>query len=290
MAILNGINTKLRGSVGQYTFSRHKGQTIVKEKVERKETPVRTDAQMLTRMRLANIIHIWQSFKGDDKPSFETKEPTQADYNLFVKANMAVQGVFLPKGIVEQSGAVVAPYQVTRGSLPTIGGAFIEGRFVSTLSLGGTTIGASSTLKTFSEALTADRANGCANGDQLSIFILRQTVEGGIPRVETNTYEITLNTSDDATLLGDLVDANLLAVVEGKLALGSEVTGGVAFILSRQTAGGTLVSTQRIVVNNATLAEYQTRAAYEAATLSYGGVNKQSFLTPNNSTDYVFVE
>ena len=40
MAILTGINTRLRGSIGNYTFQRLNGQTIAKEKVEKKAASV----------------------------------------------------------------------------------------------------------------------------------------------------------------------------------------------------------------------------------------------------------
>lgn len=288
MAILTGINTKLRGSIGQYTFTRLGGQTVAKEKVERKETPVRTPAQMLRRMRWANIIAMWRSFKGSDHPSFESKDTRQSDYNMFVAANMSAQGVFLHKDVASQGGGVVAPYQVTRGSLPSVGGAFNEGGiFVSTISLGGTTIGASTTLATFSQALVDNNADW-RNGDQLSIYVMAQLNEGDVPRIDTRTFELTLDTADDSSLLGDMLDANLLSAVDGKLALGQTLQGGATFVHSRKAASKTLVSTQFIVVHNTLLASYQSRAAWDRATLSYGGINREDFLTPNVSTDYDF--
>ena len=50
MAILSGINTRLRGSAGDWTFARLNGQTVAKQKVETKENPKRTFAQMIRRV------------------------------------------------------------------------------------------------------------------------------------------------------------------------------------------------------------------------------------------------
>ena len=88
MAILNGINTKLRGSIGQYTFQRLNGQTVAKEKVEKKAIPVRTLTQMLRRVRWANLVNMYRAFEGTLHPSFESKDPRVSDYNMFMQATM----------------------------------------------------------------------------------------------------------------------------------------------------------------------------------------------------------
>lgn len=276
----------MRGSVGKYTFKQLNGQTIVSEKVDKKSIPVRTPAQMRQRMSWDNIIAIWRSFTGNMRPSFESKLRTRSDYNEFMSANIAGNRIYLTKNIALQGGAVVAPYQVTRGSLPTIEVTIGESQIpVTNISMGGVTIGASTTLRTFSQAILENNPEW-SNGDQLSIFWLKQsTTSEGVPLVTTESKEITLDATDDGTLLGDLVDANLLAVVDGKLGMGGTVNGGVAFVHSRKTVGKTRVSTQRIVVNNPIMSQYQSESAYENAVNSYGGFNQDYFLTPNNTTD-----
>lgn len=286
MGVLSGINTKMRGSVGKYTFKQLNGQTIVSEKVDKKATPVRTPAQMRQRMAWDNIIAIWRSFTGNMRPSFESKLRTRSDYNEFMSANIAGNRIYLTKNIALQGGAVVAPYQVTRGSLPTIEVTIGENQIpITNIAMGSVTIGASTTLRTFSQAILENNADW-NNGDQLSIFWLKQSVTSeGVPLVTTECKEITLDQADDGTLLGDLVDANLLAVTDGKLGMGGTVNGGVAFVHSRKTVGKTRVSTQRIVVNNPIMSQYQSETAYDNAVNSYGGFNQDYFLTPNNTTD-----
>lgn len=276
----------MRGSVGKYTFKQLNGQTIVSEKVDKKATPVRTPAQMRQRMSWDNIIAIWRSFTGNMRPSFESKLRTRSDYNEFMSANIAGNRIYLTKNIALQGGAVVAPYQVTRGSLPTIEVTIGENQIpVTNIAMGGITIGASTTLRTFSQAILENNPDWY-NGDQLSIFWLKQsTTSEGVPLVTTDCKEITLDDADDGTLLGDLVDANLLAVTDGKLGMGGTVNGGVAFVHSRKTVGKTRVSTQRIVVNNPIMNQYQSESAYQNAVNSYGGFNQDYFLTPNNTID-----
>lgn len=276
----------MRGSVGKYTFKQLNGQTIVSEKVDKKATPVRTPAQMRQRMAWDNIIAIWRSFTGNMRPSFESKLRTRSDYNEFMSANIAGNRIYLTKSVALQGGAVVAPYQVTRGSLPSIDTGFGEDQIpYSNIQMGGITIGASTTLRTFSQAILENNPDW-NQGDQLSIFVLRQSATSeGVPLVTTECKEITLDAADDGTLLGDLVGANFLAVIDGKLGLGGTVQGGVAFVHSRKTVGKTRVSTQRIVCNNAIMSQYTSEVAYENAVNSYGGFNQDYFLTPNETTD-----
>ena len=70
MAILTGINTRLRGSAGEWTFTRLGGRTVAKQKVERKEIPSRTFAQMRHRVRWANLVKLFRAFTGTLHHSF----------------------------------------------------------------------------------------------------------------------------------------------------------------------------------------------------------------------------
>lgn len=284
MARLFGVNTKMRGSVGQWTYAQVNGQTIAKEKVIKKDVPTRTLAQMLRRMKWANIVAVWRSFEGKDKPSFENKDRTVSDFNEFMSANLAGYEIYLPKGIADQGGGVVAPYQVTRGSLPTVNVALGDNNVpISNIIVGGLTIGASTTLGAFSKAIVDNNSNTMwRDGDQLTVFILHQSIMNNVPRIITESVKIVLDTSDETTLLGDMIDVNLFAVTDGALGLSGPVSGGVAFIHSRRTVSGTRVSTQSFVVNNAAMEEYHTVDALDNAIQSYGGLNKEEYLTPDN--------
>lgn len=273
----------MRGKVGNWVYARLNGQTIAKEKADKKATPTRTRAQMLTRMQWANLVNLYGAFKGTLHPSFENKPMTRSDYNMFISANVNANPVYLTQNQARQGGCLVAAYQITRGKLPSISVEFGNNNIPeSSIAVGSLTIGNSTTLKAFSDAIIQNNT-GWLSGDQLSVFVAHQMMDAntGVPRVEINAVEITLDSAADTTMLSDLVETSFFSVVDGCLALSGPVNGGVAFVHSRYVNGKTSVSTQFFVVNNSYLAQYQTSAAWNNAVLSYGGINKDDFLTPN---------
>lgn len=283
MAILTGINSKMRGKVGNWVYARLNGQTIAKEKADKKATPTRTRAQMLTRMQWANLVNLYGSFKGTLHPSFENKPMTRSDYNMFISANVNANPVYLTQNQARQGGCLVAAYQITRGKLPSVTVEFGNNNTPeSSIAVGSLTIGNSTTLKAFSDAIIQNNT-GWLSGDQLSVYVAHQLMDAntGVPRVEINAIEVTLDSGGDTTMLSDLVETSFFSVVDGCLALSGPVNGGVAFVHSRYVNGKTSVSTQFFVVNNSYLAQYQTSAALNNAVVSYGGINKDDFLTPN---------
>lgn len=283
MAKLYGHLSKMRGSIGNVTYAQLNGQTVAKEKVAPKDKPTRTLAQMELRTAWANIIAFWRTFNSNLKPSFESKPRTLSDYNMFVSANAGVNKVYLTSEEARNGGCVVDAYQITRGSLPSIGITFGENNVpVSDIAVGALALGASTTLKTFSRAI-CDNNSDWQHGDQLSIFISRQTVDSqtGVPRVKTESVEITLDRYNDTALLGDMIDIDMLTVKDGYLALAGSVNGGVAMVHSRKSLSKTLVSTQFMVVSNPLLVQYTSDAAMQAAIISYGGTVVEPFLTPN---------
>lgn len=283
MAILTGINSKMRGKVGNWVYARLNGQTIAKEKADKKATPTRTRAQMLTRMQWANLVNLYGAFKGNLHPSFENKPMTRSDYNMFISANVNANPVYLTQNQARQGGCLVAAYQITRGKLPSISVEFGNNNIPeSSIAVGSLTIGNSTTLKAFSDAIIQNNS-GWLSGDQLSVYVAHQMMDAntGVPRVDIDAIEVTLDSAADTTMLSDLVETSFFSVVDGTLALSGPVNGGVAFVHSRYVNGKTSVSTQFFVVNNTYLAQYQTSAAWNNAVLSYGGINKDEFLTPN---------
>lgn len=288
MAKLNrGFNqVALNGSVGAVTYVYRKGTTIAKQKVPPKVKAKQTPRLMATRMRWANLVRMWQALNSVGwHPSFKSVEGLQSDYNAFVKRNFSRGPVYLPKDVVLQGGGVVGTAQVTEGELPTIGGSMVEGVFTSTISMGAMTIGASTTLQTFSQTILENNEDWM-NGDQLTIVILRQGRTNSAPIIIPEIHELTINDQDDGTLLGDLVGANTLAVTGGKLVLSGTVVGGACFVHSRETSNGTIVSTEILAISNSdVLNTYQGNTAFQNAVNSYGGFAASQYLTPNLSGD-----
>ena len=60
MAKISGINTNLRGQIGDYLFRKTKYGTIVSEAPSRKATPQRTEGQMYVRTQWVNLGAVYR--------------------------------------------------------------------------------------------------------------------------------------------------------------------------------------------------------------------------------------
>lgn len=276
-----GFNlTAMNGSVGAVTYVTRKGITVAKQKVPAKLNYTKTLRSMTPRMRWMALVRMWQALNTVGwHPSFRNKEGLQSDFNMFMKSNSGVD-VFLTKTIVSSNGGVVAPVQVTQGGLPTIGGAVSGNAFQSNISLGGITIGASTTLSTFSQAILENNPEW-QNGDQLTIVRLDQAIDAqtNIPRITGTIAEIVLDIEDMSTLLGDLIDPNILTSNDGKLGIAS-VNGGACFVHSSGEGDTFDVSSENLAVSNAILSQYTSNTALMTAINSYGGLSSTQFLVP----------
>ena len=273
----------MRGSVDEMTFRELKGQTTVSAKVGPNNS--KTYPQMVRRVRWANIVNFWRAMSGYDRPSFESKPRTWSDFNAFMSANIDGTPVYLTAEEARQGAVVVAAYQITRGSLPSIAMAAGTGDVpVSNISLGNLVIDQDTNLKQFSLAVINNNPQ-FLNGDQITCFIFTQAQNSvtGVPYADFQAYEVTLNTMDEETLLSELVPSNGFTTVDGKLGCGGAVVGGVCYVQSRKTANRILVSSQTLFVNNALLAQYQTTVKRTEAIQSYGGKTSQLFLAPNTN-------
>lgn len=275
------------GKLGGAVYYVNKGQNIGRELAASVSNP-RTDAQQTQRMRWANLVAFYRSNQPWMKSgAFETKKQTWSDYNAFVSANSAVSPVYLTKPQAASGGGVVAPYVVTRGSLPSIetlnadGGG---GYFVCSLHVGqDLKITNETTAAALSAALLANNSE-LRSGDQISYIANLQTWRDGTPYVQTRAYEFIVNENDERTLadLGlsdvfsvqDYDDSSALAAPHGGVAMGG------CFILSRTISGAIKVSTQSVVLNAAALADlalFTSESAFRAAANSYG-VTDANFL------------
>lgn len=286
MAILKGINTKMKGSVGDWTYVRKSGRTIASEKATEVAQP-RTPAQMARRVCWRNIQNMWAAHKGQNHPSFEVKARYWSDANAFMSANIDGPRVYLTKSEAAQMGCVVAAYRVTYGSLPSIDVLQSAGQFVSNIGVGETALSGLTTVGTLADAIV--EANpGFSYGDQLSAFVYEQSVDSltGVPHVAVRAYEITLISEDERTL-NTVLGGNLEAftVTGGKIGMQGPINGGVVWIHSRIENGKTRVSTQYVNVTNNILSAYTSASKRSAAIASYGGRSAAAFLTPNIEED-----
>lgn len=290
MAKISGINTNLRGQIGDYLFRKTKYGTIVSEAPSKRTTPVRTESQMYIRTQWVNLGAMYRQFNKTLKKAYEGLGNTMSVYNAFVQANINVVKVFITKQVRANGGSVLAPYQITRGTLPSI--AYAKGAdevLVTDLKLGGLVISAQTEVGELAEAIIGHNAEW-ENGDQLSFFYGRQTVDEvtGTPRAVISGTKVLLDVTD-TTLLWDMCGSlGFASVSDGAggyvLGMSHAVTdGAAAWIHSREAAGSgdVRVGTQSLFVDSSVLAQWQGTDAFDASADSYGGVNSEAvFLDP----------
>ena len=122
MAKIFGVNTKISGKVGQLLYRQTKAGTIVSELPLKPATPLRTQRQMNIRAQWSNLGAIYKQFDAMLRKGFEELPPNMNVYNAFIQANLSVVRVYITKTMRLNDGAILAPYQITRGSLPSIQG------------------------------------------------------------------------------------------------------------------------------------------------------------------------
>lgn len=286
MAKIDGIATKISGKVGDLLFLQTKNGTVVYEAPSKKKTPRRSELQMSTRTQWANLGATYMLFDGTLNRGFESLPTNMSVYNAFVQANLGVVKVYITKAMRLNGGCVLAPYQITRGSLPSITMALGQnGVLVSGLSLGGLEITATTTVGEFSQAIIANNA-GWQVGDQLTFFLGRQTLDPvtSIPRATLTPNKVVLDPVDETTLWS-VAGQEGFASVAGCLGMNAVLlAGAAAWVHSREADGGLKVSTQFFYVENAALASYQTSAALIASANSYGGINtSEVYLQPGQA-------
>lgn len=288
MAKVFGINTKIRGKVGEYIYRQTRTGTVVSEAPVKPITPLRTQRQMSIRTQWANLGAIYKQFDSMFRRGFEALPPQMSVYNAFIQANLGVVKVYITKTMKLNGGAILAPYQITRGSLPSISMAVNSGnKLVSSVRLGTLTISSTTTVAQFSQAVI-DNNPAFLEGDQLTFFHGIQSVDTvtRTPRATINGYKVVLNTADD-TPLWDVVSQLGFSVTDNCLATSQQITNGAAvWVHSREAADGTLkVSTQFFYVENSALATYQSNTAIIASVNSYGGINSAAvYLQPELNT------
>ena len=207
MAKIFGVNTRISGKVGQMLYRQTKTGTVVSELPVKPATPLRTARQMNIRAQWANLGAIYRQFDAMLRRGFEDLPAGMNVYNAFIQANLGVVKVYITKTMRLNGGAILAPYQITRGSLPSISMAKNSSNIlVSSVRLGTLTISATTTVAQFSQAVI-DNNTAFIEGDQLTFFHGRQSVDSvtRTPRATITGYKVVLNTADD-TPLWNVVD------------------------------------------------------------------------------------
>ena len=279
MAIVNGLFTKMTGSVGAATFAQRNGSTVVSQKATTVKNS-RTSAQQKQRMKWANPVQVYKGVSPYLQSAFEKKPANSSDFNMFVKRNLNTNPVYLTKAEVEANACVVAPYVITNGSLPRIITSGEGADTVTDIKTGRLTIDENTTVADISKAIVLNNAD-YDFGEQMSFFSLLQKIDPvtGIPYVSFNASSIVLDKFNSAKL-ADVVNMAGFNIKNGFLAHGDdEGDGGFCWVHSKASNGMVKVSPQVLIVSNPLLADYTGKDAYKRAVATYGG-EKDIFLRP----------
>lgn len=273
-----------RGKVGSLVFARRLGQQITRA-YNKTPKDASTKSQVQQRVRMANVIAMYRTIKRIADHSFEGVKPGQTSYNLFVKANLTNNSVVLTKEAASFGACVVAPYLVSRGTLPSIVVQGTGADAVTNIAVGSLVINEQTTIGAFSQAIVASNT-GINYGDQITYLSIVQKTDSntGYPVATATIYEVTLNQADEL-LLRSYMPEVATTVRNGFLAHGTLIaSGGFCWILSRKNADGSLsVSTQRIVLTSKDVAaQYSSAVAMTRAINSYG-YNPDAILVPESN-------
>ena len=290
MAKVTGVGSQMSGKVGQIIYRQTKYGTVAYEAKAKSSVPQRTEGQMQIRTQWSNLAAVYKQFNSTLKKGFEGLNGQMSDYNAFIQANTNVVRVYVPKQMRLNGGSVLAPYQITRGSLPSIAiSKNGDGVLVSDISVGSLAIGDSTTVAEFSAAVIAFN-EGWQNGDQITFFYGQQSVDAvtGIPRARISGWKVVLDTTD-AMPLNEVAGSIGFASVQGSgssgyvLGMSQAISDGAAvWVHSRDASGSELkVSTQYMYVDSSVVAQFQGDGAFGSAADSYGGINTSAvYLQP----------
>ena len=274
-------NTQKLGGAVIYQVN---GQTLMRQLAPAVSNP-RTDAQMSTRVRLANLVAFYRASARWMRGAFESKAANQSDYNAFVSANAAANAVWLTKSQVEAGTCIVAPYTISRGSMGEIKQTATATMITSNLYVGELTISAATTISELSTALITNN-NGLQNGDQLSVIqYIQNTGSAGAYTTTCRAREMILDTSS-VELVSRFLPVEILGVSTGETPalsiLTSSFVGGAAFVLSRTQGGRILVTTSSVTLTygNSVYTAMRSATQKESAIRSYG-TNTVVFLDSN---------
>lgn len=270
-----------RGKVGDLVFARRLGQQTTRA-YNSSPKDAKTRSQVTQRVKMANVIAMYRALKNICNHSFEGLDVGQTSYSAFVKSNLTGNKVSLTKEAASFGACVVAPYLISRGSLPSIQVEGTGADAVTNIAVGGLTISGTTTIGQFADALVANNA-GIEYGDQLTyVSLVQQTdANSGYPIVVAGIYEVTLN-SASTDKVRDFIPEVGSSVKNGFLAHGALIgRGGFAWILSRKQTGSSLmVSTQRLILTSPDVYDQFATADANTRAISSYGFTMEPILAP----------
>lgn len=262
----------MRGKLGETVFARRNGSQISRVYIDKIKNP-KSDSQMQQRVQISNVVAAYRALKYTIARGWENKLPNRTLYNEFVSANLNSVNVYLTSELANSSAFIIAPYQITKGTLQSIllekksGTIFETDIRVSN----GYAPTVDTTVGEISDEILSNNSRFSA-GDKLTMVFLSQVVNGsGAPVALVRNYAITLDGSD-ATLISDILPISYITVSGGNIALNAKNAEGIAAIHTRINEDRKLLSSSQSIVitsDTAPFYEYTSQESANKAKVSY---------------------
>lgn len=266
MAKGNIILGYLRGSIGDITFFRAKGQQLSRARNRAPANP-RTVAQMDQRAKMACAVKFFSQVGANFfKYAFEGKKETESYFNAFVKTNIYTGGYIGKQASRIFDFPALGNWQISAGTLPEITAPFPQSVNGVAFNVGTTTSTAITTVSALTTALITSDSSRWREGDILTCLCYCATNYATLPTIYTDlgnraltfVWQIRLSTSNTAALpslefpILDMyfdcqLDSNGLSFVGSS---GTEYTNNLycfGLIHSRNTVKGLKVSSSTLV-------------------------------------------
>lgn len=266
MAKGNIILGYLRGSIGDITFFRAKGQQLSRARNRAPANP-RTVAQMDQRAKMACAVKFYtQVGTNFFKYAFEGKTDKESYFNSFVKNNILLGGYIGKQASRVYDFPALGAWHISSGTLPEITAPFpqsVNGVVFSVGTVSGSPI---TTISELSKGLIGSDSSRWHEGDILTCLCYCATNYATLPtiftdqgnRAYTAVWQIRLSTSNKDTLPSlefPLLDMSFECVLNADGlsfigSTGSEYTNNLycfGMIHSRKSASGLKVSSSTLV-------------------------------------------
>lgn len=293
MGILkNIVNAKISGNVGSMNFRKRGSKVVVAERSYANSSKGNGASykQRLHRIRIANVSSVFRSIAAIEARAWQYKGENQSDANMFFAKNLANSPVFLTAEQAKNGAAVIAPYVVSEGTLPSLAQSFDADTFHSGIKVPADWIIGQNTVGALSMAIIANN-EGVQNGDKFTFAKIEQTTSDingkTFPMLNVTYFELTLDVNSvlSVTTLPNYALMNF-AVGENNEIICSNGGNAAFAIHSRLLSSKLYTSTQMVSMNPVQrIFEDFTSEAQKARAMDSYGYKPDVLLTPDMVDD-----
>lgn len=293
MGILkNIVNAKISGNVGSMNFRRRGSKVVVAERsyVNSSKGNGASYKQRMHRIRIANVSSVFRAIAAIEARAWQFKGENQSDANMFFAKNLANSPVFLTAEQAKNGAAVIAPYVVSEGTLPSLAQSFDADTFHTGIKVPAGWIVGQNTVGALSMAIIANN-EGVQNGDKFTFAKIEQTtsvINGKtFPMLNVTYFELTL----DANSVISVASLPNYALMNFAVSERNEIIcnngGDAAFAIhSRLLSSKLYTSTQMVSMNPVQeIFEDFTSEAQKARAMDSYGYKPDVLLTPDMVDD-----